>query len=170
MQISRAGQPWYKEPWPWILMAGPGLVAIAGGVTIWLAVISFDGLVSDDYYKQGLAVNQRLQRDHEAGRLGVKAQVMREGEHLRLFLSLNSEAKDKFPEQLTLRIVHPTQAGFDQSVQMQQEGHGFYVGKLANNITGRWHVSLEEPKAQWRLMGDWVADRPQALELASHNG
>ena len=23
-------QPWYKEPWPWILMAGPGIVVVAG--------------------------------------------------------------------------------------------------------------------------------------------
>jgi len=33
--------PWYREPWPWILMAGP-LVAMAGCVlTIYLALANF---------------------------------------------------------------------------------------------------------------------------------
>jgi hypothetical protein len=41
-------------------------VIVAGFITAWLAVISNDGLVTDDYYKQGLTVNQRLQRDHQA--------------------------------------------------------------------------------------------------------
>ncbi len=26
-------QPWYREPWPWILMAGPVIVIIAGVIT-----------------------------------------------------------------------------------------------------------------------------------------
>jgi hypothetical protein len=34
------------------------IVIVAGAVTVWLAVVSNDGLVTDDYYKQGLAVNQ----------------------------------------------------------------------------------------------------------------
>ena len=29
--------PWYREPWPWILMAGPAAVVIAGLFTAWLA-------------------------------------------------------------------------------------------------------------------------------------
>jgi hypothetical protein len=49
-------KPWYKEPWPWILMAGPVIVIVAGVITAWLAVISNDGLVSDDYYKQGMGL------------------------------------------------------------------------------------------------------------------
>jgi hypothetical protein len=77
MSLSKDNQAWYKEPWPWILMAGPGIVIIAGFVTAWLAVTSNDGLVTDDYYKQGLTVNQRLQRDNAAGKLGLHADIIR---------------------------------------------------------------------------------------------
>ena len=64
MQVMETGAtPWYREPWPWLLMAGPVTVIIAGGFTAWLAVTSSDGLVADDYYKQGLAINQTLERD-----------------------------------------------------------------------------------------------------------
>lgn len=30
-------KPWYKERWPWILMAGPAIVVIACIITIYLA-------------------------------------------------------------------------------------------------------------------------------------
>ena len=50
--------PWYRDPWPWILMAGPAAVVVAGAITLWIAFASADGLVAGDYYKQGLAINQ----------------------------------------------------------------------------------------------------------------
>src|SRR5574343_739312 len=124
--------PWYRQRWPWILMAGPGLVIVAGVITVWLAVVSNDGLVSDDYYKQGLAVNQRLQRDHKADRMGLYADVMLAGRNVRLLL--RSEGDIATVSVLTLKLSHPTRAGLDQSVQMAPEGQGVYSGKLVTEI------------------------------------
>ena len=28
-------QAWYREPWPWLIMAGPLIVVIASMVTVW---------------------------------------------------------------------------------------------------------------------------------------
>ena len=67
---SNGAKPWYGEPWPWILMAGPAAVIVAGAVTIWLAVATSDGLVADDYYSRGLAISQELRRD-QIGRAHV---------------------------------------------------------------------------------------------------
>ena len=53
-------KPWYREPWPWILMSGPAAVLIAGAATLWLAFTSSDGLVADDYYVRGLQINREL--------------------------------------------------------------------------------------------------------------
>ena len=61
-----AARPWYREPWPWILMAGPFTVVVAGMITLWLALESSDGMVADDYYKRGLAINQTLSRERLA--------------------------------------------------------------------------------------------------------
>jgi hypothetical protein len=44
---------WYKEPWPWLLMAGPAIVVVAGFITFYLAQVNAADLVSDDYYKDG---------------------------------------------------------------------------------------------------------------------
>lgn len=165
MRLQTDTQPWYKERWPWLLMAGPFIVVVAGFVTAWLAVKSSDGLVADDYYKQGLAINQQIQRDQKAGDLGLHAQVMRSGNQIRVMLAGNGEIA--FPERLSLRIAHPTRAGMDEVVELQSGGHGFFVGKLSSDISGRWHVVLEDPSGQWRLHGDWQADAVEPLRLGA---
>ncbi|MGB4467775.1 MAG: FixH family protein [Azovibrio sp.] len=163
MPVKTLSQPWYKEPWPWILMAGPSAVIVAGAITLWLALTSFDGMVEDDYYKQGLAVNQRIHRDRMAEELGLRAEVMQSGPQLRLILTAQKEMN--FPAQLNFRIIHPTRGGMDQTVVLTHEGQGFYRGALGTEVDGRWHVLLEDQDLTWRLQGDWQLDADASLQL-----
>ena len=58
--------PWYRELWPWLVMAPP-FVSILGGVALaWIAISSNDGLVTPDYYRQGIEINRRLTREQAA--------------------------------------------------------------------------------------------------------
>ncbi|MFC5300508.1 FixH family protein [Azospira restricta] len=163
--LSKDSKPWYREPWPWILMAGPAIVVVAGFVTAWLAVRSNDGLVEDDYYKQGLAVNQRQARDQAAAGRGLAAELIAgsNGLDLRLFLAANDGAA--LPETLLLKVVHPTRAGADQSVVLKKDAAGFYIGRLTVPLKGRWHVLLEDEGRSWRIAGDWNADGQAAASL-----
>ena len=43
---ANAVRPWYREPWPWLLAAGPAAVVAAGAVTIWLAVSHPDPVIA----------------------------------------------------------------------------------------------------------------------------
>jgi hypothetical protein len=156
-------QPWYKEPWPWILIAGPAIVVVAGIVTLVLSIISFDGVVEDDYYKQGLAINQQLQRDTTAIEKGVSAQVMLSGREVRVFLKAADASA--LPAQLQLHFNHPTRASLDQDVVLKNGGQGFYSGDLAVEIHGRWHVYLEDQDKTWRLLGVWQPDAGDPLQL-----
>ena len=72
--IDRA-KPWYRELWPWLLMAGPAIVVVAALATAYLAVSSDDGVVADDYYKRGLVINRVLEREQRAAALGLGAVV-----------------------------------------------------------------------------------------------
>lgn len=38
-------RPWYREPWPWVLIALPLLSVIGCGITLWLALSHPDYLV-----------------------------------------------------------------------------------------------------------------------------
>ncbi|MDP3539353.1 MAG: FixH family protein [Azonexus sp.] len=165
MTLRSDNQPWYKEPWPWFLMSGPAIVIVAGFITLWLAIDSNDGLVTDDYYKQGLAVNQRLHRDQQAASLGLRADLMRSDLNLRLLIG--ADTSSKVPEAIVLKLAHLTRAGQDQAVQMVSEGQGFYSGKMSADVSGRWLVSIEDPAGQWRLQGEWQADSVEPLRLTA---
>lgn len=165
MTLRGDNTPWYKQRWPWILMAGPVLVIFAGVATVWLAIISNDGLVTDDYYKEGLAVNQRLHRDQEAAHLGLHADLMRSDLNLRLLVVSSSTAV--LPDRLVVKLAHPTVAGQDQSIVLQAEGQGVYAGKLAEAIGGRWLVSVEDSVGGWRLQGEWQADSGEPFRLSA---
>ncbi|MCC7269385.1 MAG: FixH family protein, partial [Rhodocyclaceae bacterium] len=73
--IAPDKRPWYAHRWPWLLMAGPAVVVVAGIVTAWIAATTSDGLVADDYYKQGLAINQRLARQDAAAAMQLEARL-----------------------------------------------------------------------------------------------
>ncbi|MDR1351038.1 MAG: FixH family protein [Zoogloeaceae bacterium] len=159
-------RPWYKEPWPWILMSGPVIVVIAGIVTaIIAATVHPVAMVEDDYYKQGLAINQRLHRDKAASELSLSAQVMLSGREARVFL--NAADTKTLPAELRLHFNHPTRDGQDQVVTLQAAGQGFYSGVLTTEVRGRWHVYLEDQDETWRLVGSWQPDVGDPLELFS---
>jgi len=140
--------PWYREPWPWILMSGPAAVVVAGAVTVWLAIASADGLVADDYYRRGLSINQELRRDDEAARRGLAATVETALGRLRVRLAGDGAA----PDAIFARLVHPTRAGHDQRLRLARVAPGLYEGELPELAAGRWRLILEDPRGEWRIV------------------
>jgi hypothetical protein len=54
-------RPWYREPWPWVLIAIPALTIIACGITLWLALVNPDYLVVDDAQYQAVRADLQAQ-------------------------------------------------------------------------------------------------------------
>jgi hypothetical protein len=159
-------RPWYREPWPWILLSGPLIVVIAGIATAIIAMnVHPVAMVEDDYYKQGLAINQRLHRDKAASDLLLSAQVMLSGREVRVFL--NAADRTKLPAGLRLHFNHRTREGQDQVVTLEMSGQGFYSGALTTEVRGRWHVYLEDQDETWRLVGSWQSNAGDSFELFS---
>lgn len=142
--------PWYREPWPWLLMAGPLAVIVAGAVTVWLALASNDGLVSDDYYKQGLAVNQVLSRDAAASALAYRARVTFAADTNRVTVNMN---RAPLSSQLVLRVVHSTRPGLDLVLPLTVRD-GRHEAVLPPLAAGRWRLVLEDQRRTWRLVGE----------------
>ena len=138
--------PWYKEPWPWILMAGPAAVVVAGIATTWIAFAGADGLVADDYYKRGLAVNAMLAREQAAERLGIAADLERSGGTLRVSLRGIS------PEFIFIKLVHPTRANLDLRLRLERKAAHIYEVPLPALAAGRWRVIIEDPRGEWRIV------------------
>ncbi len=146
--------PWYREPWPWLLMAGPAIVVVAGFVTLAFAIQSSDGLVADDYYKQGKAINMTLTRDAQARSLGYRAQ---------LDLNANGQVALRFEDALPaasglkLTLHHPTRAGFDREILLRRVADTSYTAVMPPIDASRWSMTLEDEARTWRLTGDWNA-------------
>jgi uncharacterized protein len=138
--------PWYRNRWPWILMAGPAAVLVAGAVTTWIAVASSDGLVAEDYYKQGLAINKLLAREEAARALGISAAVAVESGMLKVTLT------GQAPEALFAQLVHATRAGHDQRLRLAPAGAGVYEAEMPPLPAGRWRIAIEDPRATWRIV------------------
>ena len=145
-------KPWYREPWPWLLMAGPCVAIVAGFFTLWLAVRSDDGLVADDYYKRGLAINQTLSRALRAEQLKLAARAVLGADPARARVTLAGTGV--LPPALRLRLVHPTRAVADELIGLHAVMPGVYEGALAAAVTGRRTVMLEDLPRTWRLAGE----------------
>ena len=63
---ARDCAPWYRHLWPWLIIAPPAASVIAGIAMVVIAVASDDGLVTPDYYRQGVSINERLTREQAA--------------------------------------------------------------------------------------------------------
>ncbi len=137
--------PWYRHRWPWIIMSGPAAVLVAGAITTWIAFASADGLVAEDYYKQGLAINKVIAREEAARKLGVSAEVLREKDFLRVKL------RGESPPALFVHLAHGTRAGYDQRLRLGRTPEGFYEAALPALPAGRWRMAIEDPQGRWRI-------------------
>ena len=135
--------PWYRERWPWLIMAGPLAVLIAGAVTTWIAFASADGLVAEDYYKQGMAINRRLAREEAARQQGISAQV-------EISSSIAVTLQGAAPEALFVHLAHATRAGHDVRLRLVPSG-GKYVAELPPLPPGRWRIVIEDPRGAWLI-------------------
>jgi uncharacterized protein len=155
---TRSATPWYREPWPWILMSGPAIVVVAGFYTLFLAWRGADPLVADDYYKQGVGINRTIAREERAHALGVSATVRFEAGRVHIVLS--EAALD--PQRVRLRLVHRTRAHEDRAVTAERVAPGTYEAAMEAPREGAWIVHIDDPAADWRVTGRWRAGEPSA--------
>jgi hypothetical protein len=143
--------PWYTYKLVWLVIAIPAASVFAGMFMIYLAVSTDDGLVIDDYYKNGMAINQSLARDKAATELGLSAQLTVEQAGDRVTLSFDKGALTDYPDQMTLHFQHATHAGHDQILALVRAPENQYIGYLKQAIkAGVWHIMLSTD--QWRLV------------------
>ena len=134
-----------------MVIAPPFAAVVAGIITINIAIESDDGLVVDDYYKQGLAINQTLDRDQLARDLKLEANLFVELKEIKLRLAGDSKATNE--PNLTLSFIHPTQGQRDVVLGMTLFADNAYQAELEQQLTGNWNLLLEPEDKSWRIVG-----------------
>ncbi|XZG68735.1 FixH family protein [Chitinibacteraceae bacterium HSL-7] len=154
--------PWYKHFWPWFLIAIPAVSVVGGIAMMYLAVTTNDGLVTADYYKEGRAINEVLDRDHKAAALGLTAQILLGDDSRSVRVLLNKPITG----QIVLKLQHPTREGFDQHLPLHAESPLVYTAKLDKALDQpRWLIELADDAQQWRLNGVWKLNDFEPLRL-----
>lgn len=151
--MDKHPDPWYKHRWPWLLMAGPLAVLIAGFITMWISFSGADPLAVDDYYKQGKAINQDLRRDRAAASLGLSLSLRYDAAAGALTGQLHG-ATDNTP--LNLLLVHPTVPEKDIRLVATPDQQGVFSVALPLLERAHWQVQMEDAARSWRLHGEWT--------------
>lgn len=152
IRVAKTAKPWYREPWPWILMSGPLMVVVASLVSAWVALSSSDGLVVEDYYKKGLSANQTIAMSDKAKALGIEAALTLTDRSISLRLT-SHQSGYVLPRRINVTLAHPTRAGMDQALVLEQHGEA-YTGEYRLPKAGHWIVTVEDDIGSWRLLGN----------------
>jgi uncharacterized protein len=156
---ARDLEPWYRQFWPWFLIALPGTVVIASFVTLWLAISRPNPMVVDDYARIARSTEQRLERDQAAAALGLTAEIrLVEAAEI---VEVRLHPDDVQPEALELRLSHPLVEERDQIVRLVRVPGG-WSGNLAA-LQGRWYLQLYPGDRRWRLSGELDGQRELLL-------
>ena len=59
-QRSDAVRPWWKEPYVWMVIGGPASAVVACAITAVYILSGPEAVVSEDYYKEGLALSRAV--------------------------------------------------------------------------------------------------------------
>jgi hypothetical protein len=145
--------PWYKQFWPWFIISLPGTVVIASIITITIAVKTNDGLVSDDYYKEGRAIHKTAYTAAKARALGIEGELAYEAETGAIRLRLQQPLPDAAAGLLMLDIIHPTLPNRDQSISLTPAGGVEYVGRAEPMGPAPWKIELHPEDKSWRISG-----------------
>jgi uncharacterized protein len=133
-----ASPRWYRERWPWFLMAGPLAAVVASLASAWIAVKSDDGLVAQDYYKQGLLINQKLARTPAVEPTPGASISVDPDLGVRVHLYGAAQA----PSRLLLTLARPSEHGQSRRVNLALDDDGEWVGTMPELAPGRWIISL----------------------------
>lgn len=156
---------WYKQFWPWFIIILPASVVV-GSIT--MAVIAFKGaddLVVDNYYKEGLAINNSFDETRFAKKHHVTAQL----QFLSNELTLNFQSTDiQATPILLLQFKHPLNATLDTNVIMNKGSDGAYHAALPQLQKGKWYMTLQPniENPEWRVDNTVFLPKPNIAIIA----
>ena len=163
--IGAGADHWYLHFWPWVLICIPFSAVLFGILMVTMVASYPDDLVVDDYYKDGMAINQIRTLDKTALKMGVTAKMIKSEEGSLQFLVENAN-----DSALVLNLYHVTDSELDTSVILYPQDNGVYAPdtltegadpsentteqQMISQIlssTGIWYLELNGADEPWRL-------------------
>ena len=172
METSELKKPWHSYPLVWMMIAIPFSAVIMGVVMISLAINTDDGLVADDYYKRGLAINDVITLDKKASELNLSAVIQFEGNSRVINVQFDKGLLGDYPDTLQLSFQHATRANSDISITLNHGIGDQYIGYLDEPVSqGVWYFEVANTgmaDESWKLNARIYVTSDNLIKLQSN--
>lgn len=143
-------KPWYKQFWPWFLIVLPLTVVIWTLITVVIFQRHSVVLVTENYVKEGKAIQVDLSQTRQAKQLKLSAEISQH--QLLTQIWLNKGKLGNYPP-LTFYFAHSTLAEKDFVKTLTADAKGYYRFHNESPLVGRWFVKMFPVDAAWMLQG-----------------
>ena len=167
--------PWYRQFWPWFIIALPASAVIAGLSTLWIAMQTSDSLVIQSDDGMQVVTERNIAAEHEAVRLGLSALVTIDLDSGAVVVSLSAHPDVALSDavssdSLSLRMRHPTMASRDALIELlpaipDADGNPTWAGHFVSAPADRRYATLSSGD-RWRLSREWSGEPSFRLDAA----
>ena len=133
----------------WLVISIPATAVVVGLSMLGYSIASYDGLVADDYYKQGKTINRRLERQARAAELDLNANLDFQPQDSRIMAVLSGNPTLTYPDNIRLSFHHSTRASLDVQGDLARISDNSYMSELQPLEKGKWYVVLETD--EWKI-------------------
>lgn len=162
MSDTSNNRPWYKQFWPWFLIAVPLMSMVLSFTMMNLAINTEDSLVIDDYYKEGKGINLNLTRVQEARVKGIQT-TLTFSQNAVVLHFVHGAPEDGAALRLEMR--HATLKTKDFDLLLVKDALGDYRAALPGDVAGTWQVSLFPLSEAWRITQRIALPRNDAINF-----
>ena len=135
----------------WLVIAIPATAVLVGIALLALSIKYYDGLVADDYYRQGLGINRSLELRQQAAALDLSGEIGFDYGSRQVTIALRGNDSFRISPSISMHLRHATRSGLDKLSQLAHTGNGVFAGELPELADGKWHVQLES--TEWKMTG-----------------
>jgi len=165
--IREDTKPWYRQFWPWFIIALPASAVVAGLTTVWISMQTTDSLVvrSDDGVKN--ATDRRISAERLASELDLAAILAIDPATGAVSAVMRSGDLPETPAVLDFELSHPAFANRDQQITLNKampdaDGNPVWVGHFVTVPNERFYAVLSSGD-EWRLSAEWQGETSLTL-------
>ncbi len=163
-------KPWYRQFWPWFIIALPASAVVGGLTTVWISMQTTDSLVLRSDEGMQIVAERRIGAEQLAAELQLAALVDIDLDSGAITTTIRAGRLDPAPAMLQLEFSHPAFADRDQLLELSRapddaSGNPVWSGHFVRIPGGRWYVSLTSNDG-WRLSGEWQGESQITLRPA----
>lgn len=163
-------QPWYRQFWPWFVIALPASAVIAGFTTLWIAMQTTDSLVMAPEQGVKAEADRQVAAARLASELGLAAAVDIDSTTGVVKAVIPAGKLDVPPASLEFEMSHPAFADRDRQITLNRampdaDGNPVWVGHFVSIPQGRYYAVLKS--SDWRLSAEWNGEATLTLRSGS---